>query len=817
MSNYTFAQLVDVTEVRQLLESHHSLTGMAYSVFDSDENNLVAVGWQDICVQFQLVNPVRCVPCRESDTSVKSHLLGFEGDVIESSCANGMIDVALPIVIEGKHMATFCTGQFFCDTAMPDTEYFRTQAETLGFDTDEYFKALGRVPLFSSEYVRGNMLFLANMINVLARSGLNKLRDTRSQLSAVLNTIPDPIWLKNTAGVYLACNPAFEKILGCSESEIVGKTDHDFVDAALADYFIQKDREAVAAGRLCIYEEEVAYAADGHRRILENCKIPFYGPDGHMLGVLGIAHDITERKRMEEALRESEKTLRGFMENMPAGCIWTDIDGNIEYMNKYFVELLGYTLNETPTIEVLFERIFPDPEQRARIHAVYTGAFAKAAKAMAPFQSLKTRMICKDGSSRHVIVNAHPVRTHVIAVLTDITEREHIQNELLKAQKLEALGVLAGGIAHDFNNILTGVVGHILLAQKSLDTTSEMHKSLEIARTASLRATELTQRLVSFTKGDVLIKKHVSVRGLVNESVSLVVQEGCVQGNVYVPDTLHDIEADEGQISRLFNNIVINAVESMPSGGTLTVQADNANPDECEAMGLLAGRYIRISFTDEGCGITEEDQKKIFDPYFTVKAFGTGLGLASCHSIVAKHGGRIFVSSVVGTGTTFTIYLPSLGNSLQEDSRDTQAEPVQRLGGTVLVMDDNNSIRRVVEKILRRIGYRATVCVDGQAAVALYKEAKEAGTPFDAVIVDLTVPNGMGGEEAARHMLEYDPEARLIVSSGYTINPIIDRYAEYGFSDFLAKPYSIGQLTQVLDNLCQRETSKMPESRKIDS
>ena len=684
MANYTFDQLVDITQVRQLLETHHTLTGMAYGLLDTEENNLIAVGWQDICLQFHRVHPVSCLYCRESDAYIKKHLHDFKGDFLEYRCKNGMIDVAIPIIINGEHVATFFTGQFFYDDDKADEYFFRTQAQTLGFDADNYLTALKRVPVFSRDHVRNNMLFLCNMVNVLARCGFSNLKLTQEieerkrteqllysreqEFRALVENAPDPIIRYDGDCRCLYVNPAVERLSGKPAASLIGSEIKDALLAppALGNKVVQCIRQVLATGQSV--EAEVGIPdQDGHLQYFLNSYAPEWGMDGKVTSVLAFWKKITDRKQMEEALLESEKNLRGLMECMPAGCIWTDIGGHVEYVNKYFVELFGYTLDEIPTLQVLFERIYPDLEQRKRIHAAHANVFSNAQKIIEPFQSVETWITSKDGAVRHVIVNTHPVRTCLFAVLTDITEREFIHNELLKAHKLEALGVLAGGIAHDFNNLLTGIIGGISIAQDSLDATSDAHKSLGIAQIATQRATELTRRLIAFAKDDVLNKKRVFVRHLVTESVSLALQGSSVQGTVHIPDTLHDVAADAGQLSQVFNNIITNAVQSMPKGGRLTVQADNVDLDERKAVRLPSGPYIRISFTDEGCGITEENLQKIFDPYFTTKASGTGLGLASCQSIAFKHGGRISVSSIVGAGTTFTIYLPSLGNAPQED------------------------------------------------------------------------------------------------------------------------------------------------------
>lgn len=500
------------------------------------------------------------------------------------------------------------------------------------------------------------------------------LAENENRLRTVVQTIPDLIWLKDADGVYLSCNRIFERLFGARETEIIGKTDYDFVDRELADFFRQHDRKAMEAGRPSINEEWVTFADDDHDALLETIKTPMYDTEGKLIGVLGIARDITQRKELEK--------------------------------------------------------------------------------------------------------------------------------EQLKVEKLESLGVLAGGIAHDFNNILTGIMGNISFALMCLDPTHKIFKRLIEAEKASLRAGELAQQLLTFARGGEPVKRVVSIQHLVHESVSLLLRGSAVKGIVDIPASLHAIEADEGQISQVFNNIIINAKQAMSTGGTLTVSARNEKVSSANTLGLAAGMYIRISFADEGCGIAADDLNKIFDPYFTTKSAGNGLGLASAHSVITRHGGNICAASTIGKGTTFTIRLPSVGEVCTGDPA-YMAMPVAGVhqGGSVLVMDDEELIRNLATELLEYLGYQVTTCVDGAEAVAHYIASREAKMPFAAVVMDLTIPGGMGGSEAARRILAVDPEACLIVSSGYSHDPIMSDYKIYGFSAAVAKPYSVQKFGELLGEL----------------
>jgi PAS domain S-box-containing protein len=505
------------------------------------------------------------------------------------------------------------------------------------------------------------------------------------------------------------------------------------------------------------------------------------------------------RQTAERALLESEKTLMALMDVMPVGVTWTDSDGVVRHVNRCFTEWFGYDTGDITTLDDWLLRACPDPAGRedglTRRKAAFDTALTDGT-AILPWDSV---LACKDGSDRHVIVNTHRARNLRVDIFTDITERESLRNRLLNAQRLESLGVLAGGIAHDFNNILTGIMGNISMARVVPDSPEKSARLLDNAEKAALRATELAGQLLTFAKGGAPVKKAVSIRKIVNESLSLALRGTNVKTVVEIPDCLHDIEADEGQMSQVFNNIALNAVQAMPGGGTLIVEGTNLAL-EAETGLLPPGGYVRLSFADQGCGMPEEVLKKIFDPYFTTKAGGIGLGLASVHSIIKRHGGNIEVRSKVGEGTTFALFLPSTGTTSTAGTEDvaTVAQEEAPAGGSVLVMDDEEAIRELAVEMLGHLGYEVTTCASGEETIRIYRTAKEGKKPFSCVIMDLTIPGGMGGRECAEAILAFDPCARLIVSSGYSNDPVMADFRDYGFRGSIIKPYTLDELTRVL-------------------
>jgi len=387
----------------------------------------------------------------------------------------------------------------------------------------------------------------------------------------------------------------------------------------------------------------------------------------------------------------------------------------------------------------------------------------------------------------------------IIAIIRNITERKRMQGELLRVQKLESISILAGGIAHDFNNILTAILGNISLAKMYANPEDKICEKLTEAEKASVRAKDLTQQLLTFSKGGQPIVKTAHVTRLLKDTTSFALTGSNVRCEFFMSEDLWPVEMDEGQMSQVINNLVINAVKSMPKGGTIKVWAENATVGTertKQSLPLEGENYVKISIQDQGIGIPKEHLRKIFDPYFTTRKKGSGLGLAISYSIVQKHHGYITAESELGVGTTFHIFLPA---SEKEVITETHAKEIVRgEKGRVLIMDDEEIVRDVASGMLEHIGYEVEVAKDGAEAIALYEQAQESQVPFDVVILDLTVPGGMGGKETIEKLIELDPQAKAIVSSGYSTDPVMSDFREYGFSSVVSKPYKIEELREAL-------------------
>jgi PAS domain S-box-containing protein len=417
-------------------------------------------------------------------------------------------------------------------------------------------------------------------------------------------------------------------------------------------------------------------------------------------------------------------------------------------------------------------------------------------------------LIAKDGTKKPIADSGAPIKDDkgniigVVLVFRDITEQRKMEQELQKIQKLESIGILAGGIAHDFNNILTAILGNISLAKMEANPGDEIYERLVEAEKASLQAKNLTQQLLTFSKGGAPIKKTESITEVIKDSAEFALRGSNVKCEFFLPNDIWPVEVDKGQISQVINNLIINADQAMPGGGIIKVRVENlvvtSPPLEGQgwvsaehAIPLKDGKYVKIEIEDEGIGIPKEYLPKIFDPYFTTKQKGSGLGLATSYSIIKRHDGYIAVESELGVGTTFYIYLPASSKQILTE------RPI--LGkGRILVMDDEKVVRDVTGILLKHIGYDVEFAKDGVEAIELYKKAEESKQPFDAVIVDLTVQGGMGGEQMIKKLLEIDPNVKAIVSSGYSTDAIMSNFKQYGFSGVVAKPYRIAELSETL-------------------
>ncbi len=513
-----------------------------------------------------------------------------------------------------------------------------------------------------------------------------------------------------------------------------------------------------------------------------------------------LQREVEERRRTEAELHDRQERLAIILDSIGDGVLVLDSDNRVVYCNPAAETMIGMdaaTARGKPFADVL--RL--EDEESGDLCVDPAARLERAGEDRLGAGTMLLTTVT--GDRRHVACTASFLRDSqgrrrgLVLVLRDVTAQRRLDEEMIRAQKLESLGLLAGGIAHDFNNLLTAIVGNINLARVEAIQGRESGECLERAEKAAMQARTLTRQLLVFAKGGEPVRKPLFTDQLIREAVELALRGSNVGGRFKMAPDLWPVEADEGQLHQVFNNLAINAVQAMPSGGTLTVRAENVVLGPANHHNLSPGNYVKIEVEDTGCGIDPAHIDRIFDPYFSTKKTGHGLGLATVFSIVRKHDGTIGVESEPGRGTTFTILLPAFGGELLE-SAGNQLRPTVAGHGRVLVMDDEIEVRRTLEVMLRHLGYEPTLVADGQEALDAYGKAMVEGRPFRLVILDLTVPGGRGGKETAATLLQMDPAVRLVVVSGYGDDPVLAAPERYGFLDRLPKPFLFEDLVRVL-------------------
>ncbi|HDI82283.1 MAG TPA: PAS domain S-box protein [candidate division WOR-3 bacterium] len=499
-------------------------------------------------------------------------------------------------------------------------------------------------------------------------------------------------------------------------------------------------------------------------------------------------------RKEETLLVESEERYRILVEESNDGIFITD-GKKFLFVNERMMDITGYTQEELLSINP-FRLIHPQ-EVRRIINAV------KTLKEQGSLNSLKSRILRKDKKTLIVLFNAkiirHEGKLAVMGTIKDITDFETMQNELLKQEKLKSLTILAGGIAHDFNNFLTGIMGNLSILKMEMKhmKNREIIEILDEALEACEKARGLTAQLMNFTRSGTPVKEATSIEKIIKESAEFSLRGSKSRCEFHFQKDLPIVRIDPVQISQVIQNLVINASQAMPEGGVVRIYVVVVDVNENYPLPLMPGKYIKISIVDNGKGIPEEHLGKIFDPFFTTKEKGSGLGLSVCYRIVKNHNGHIEVESEEGKGTAVHVYLP-LEEGKPTESRKEGDSP-RMVRGKVLVMDDEELVRDLVKRGLEKNGISVDVASDGEEAVQNYRKALESGSPYNAVLLDLTVPGGMGGVEAARMILKIHPEANLIVSSGYSDDIVLSEYTKYGFKACLPKPYTIQKLIKTVE------------------
>lgn len=622
---------------------------------------------------------------------------------------------------------------------------------------------------------------------------LASLKNKGQFFDALKNNTSDLIHSVTPNGEFLFVNQAWQDTLGYSDEDLKTLRLMDIVDPECQGS-CQLIFQDLLSGQKIDRNVTVFIAKNGRKVNVEGrCSTSF--EDGKAVAMTGVFRDLSERQINAQALMESEERYRELFENSTDLIQLVAPDGQLLYVNRAWRETFGYSEEEISGLSI-FQLISPDCQdhcintfqkviQEPKINYIDTVFTAKDGQKI----SIEGNAICK-------FIDGKPVRTQCI--FRDVTQKKRMEEELHKAQKIESLGVLAGGIAHDFNNLLAAVLGNVSLAKMHLGSPGKILSYLENTEKATLRAKGLTQQLLTFSKGGAPIKRTTTISDLITDSTAFTLRGSNVNCVYDFVEDLWAVEADEGQLSQVTQNLVINASQAMKGGGTITIHGRNTVIKANTNLPLLPGQYIKLEFEDQGCGIEKEHLSKIFDPYFTSKQSGSGLGLAISYSIIKNHDGLILVHSETNTGTTFTIYLPAVSREENAQTTVTVDDNAASIKGRVLIMDDEELVREMSTEILDYLGCDSATAKDGHETIEMYLQAQENDTPFDLLIMDLTIPGSMGGVETFEKLRALDPEVKALVSSGYANDPVMANYREYGFCGVIPKPFKVEELKTIL-------------------
>lgn len=526
--------------------------------------------------------------------------------------------------------------------------------------------------------------------------------------------------------------------------------------------------------------------------------------------LIAIVRDVHIRKTAERELATEKEQLSVTLRSIGDGVITTDIQGRIILMNRVAENLTGWRQVEAVgrIITDVFHTLHPDTEKP-------TGnpveKILSAGQIVEPTDEII--LVTRDGKKRNIMNSGAPIMdmnrivSGAVIVFRDITGKKKLEEEFFKINKLESVGVLAGGIAHDFNNILTAILGNVSLAEQHLEDKELTDHLLKKMKKAALRAQDLTSQLITFSHGGRPVLKTTFLDPLIRDSAEYILHGSNVKVSYDIPVDLWPVEIDPQQINQVIQNLVLNARQAMKEKGNLEITCRNI--ENCNSSNEIDSKQcVRITITDNGCGITAEALPKIFDPYFTTKNDGSGLGLSICHSIIKKHGAHISVQSVPESGTTFTVTLPVIPDkNAEQPSQERKDMTISYQQKRILIMDDDQMIVELSKQILEHLGHEVVASKDGETALEYYQKAMIENNPFDIVIMDLTIPGGMGGKETIKELMRIDPDARAVVSSGYSHDPVMAEYWKYGFKAVIVKPYQVEDLKKVIQETLQSKTA----------
>ncbi len=748
---------------------------------------LIGMSGQDICRQ-NIIDHVN-----DSAGKVTQYLLS-------SSRSSYPIPGALNLLRnDGKSIACRCSGHLIQQGTkeVPSLIFIRFEYKS---SVSNKFIALNR----TMEELQSSNHKLKYQAEVLKKEILQRhkaeedLREssTRLQLSLRASNVGLWDWSLITNEVYFS--PEWKNQIGFEDRELAN--DYEEWESRLHP----EDRDTVLLelksymeGRKQDYAPEFRLRhKDGSYRWIYASGDMLLDEKGEPDRMMGCHIDITDRKIAEAALLENEEYLRLAQETAQIGSWRWDLSTDELTWSKEVFDIFGFDTDVTPLFKDFMNSVHKNDKE------FVTGAIERTLAEKEPYD-IEYRIIRPSDNVERIVhakgrafYNDKGDSTGMMGMVFDVTDSRKLDEELQRSHKLESVGVLAGGIAHDFNNLLTAILNNLHLAESKIDNDSDAYRLLEKIKKSISLAASLTQQLITFSQGGEPVKEVASPVEIIKENAEFTLRGSNVGCEYDFPANLWSLEIDKGQISQVLQNIIFNAEQAMPDGGIIRITAENKSISSSENGPVKKGRYIKLTFADQGVGISGEDLQKIFDPFFTTKKTGRGLGLAVTHSIIKRHEGHISVESQSGGGTIFSIYLPA---SEEEIIKKQCSEEVPFEGeGRILIMDDDEMIIDSVSQILSLAGYYVETAKDGNEAVVLCQRAKELGLPFKLAILDLTIPGGMGGRDTIKKLHEIDPDIKGIVSSGYSTDPIMSDYEDYGFNGVVIKPYKVEELQKVV-------------------
>lgn len=653
---------------------------------------------------------------------------------------------------------------------------------------------------------------------------LKSAKENENRLNTLIQAAPICIHEINLQGQITSMNQAGLDMIAVDSSE-------DVCGIYYLDFVCKKQKKEINKLLEKAYQGEYnkfEFTPENSELVFSSCFAPVFNEEGNVERIMGLTENITAQKKQEIAISHSENKYRNIFENADIS-IWEEDMSQlysalenlrkegITDLSKYlsdnqqkvreFSNLIRVVSVNTATLEMFevnSELNFLNQIQTS-FGADAIKVFEKELKAIWNGESFfrsEASFVSETGREISAIISFRIPESQegfqsVPVSIVDVTLQKQIEEELLKSTKLDSIGFLAGGIAHDFNNILAGLYGNLELAKLKLKGQHPALKHIEIANQAMEKATHLTKQLLTFAKGGDPIFEMIDVKEVVQDAINFSLSGSKVKTTLTLQQNLWPLYADKGLLSQVITNLLINAEQAMPKGGNLTVEAINTGRSSSLPL-HFSDHYVRIKVSDEGVGISKEKQKYIFDPYFTTKKSGNGLGLATVKRIISKHNGHIYVESEQDKGTVFTIHLPAKTEKGVELTNPPATHSATKISGNILVMDDDDMILSMLTEMLNTLGYNVQTATDGDEVLKKYVKAQESGKQFDAVIMDLTVPGGKGGKEAIKLLLNLNPAVKVIVSSGYSNDSVMANYTNYGFKGRLVKPFRLNLLDKEL-------------------